>query len=71
LASNENIIQTHHPKILKAASRVLDSNRQTKLIDLLKDACDNHENQEVIRLIKELVPEYNSQGQQRQTSALN
>jgi FlaA1/EpsC-like NDP-sugar epimerase len=58
LSSAEGTVPTHHPKILKAKVREYDfeeiSQKVTELIALF----DTQNNMEMVRLLKQLVPEY-------------
>jgi len=58
LNSAEDTVPTHHPKILRAKVREYDfeeiSQKVTELITLF----DTQNNMEMVRLLKQLVPEY-------------
>lgn len=57
LASDENTKLTHHPKILIASVRKNDSNVEEKINQLIQ-LYYNQNNIEIVKLMKELVPEY-------------
>lgn len=57
LASDENTKLTHHPKILIASVRKNDSNVDEKINQLIQ-LYYNQNNIEIVKLMKELVPEY-------------
>ena len=57
LASDENTKLTHHPKILIATVRKNDSNVDEKINQLIQ-LYHNQNNIEIVKLMKELVPEY-------------
>jgi FlaA1/EpsC-like NDP-sugar epimerase len=60
LANDENTLPTHHPKILKAKVREINAGQITK-IDQLITLFEKQENEEMVRIMKEIVPEFKSQ----------
>ncbi len=66
LAKDENTIPTHHPKILIA--KVRESNPNVKLtIEELISLYDSQNNQNIVRLMKKIVPEYISNNSEYST----
>lgn len=62
LADSENTIPTHHPKIKKASVRMVSYQEVLPIIDrLIAAANDQHTASEIVTLMKELVPEFESQ----------
>lgn len=64
LADDENTAKTHHEKIMIAKVRECDDYIESKIIDLTifaKDKFSAQENIELVKRIKEIVPEYISQ----------
>lgn len=59
LASDENTKPTHHPKILIAEVRKNDKNITNKIDQLIQLYYDQN-NIEIVKLMKEIVPEYKS-----------
>jgi FlaA1/EpsC-like NDP-sugar epimerase len=57
LAKDENTIPTHHPKILIAKVRESNENIKEK-IEALIALYDTQNNQNIVQLMKEIVPEY-------------
>jgi FlaA1/EpsC-like NDP-sugar epimerase len=57
----ENILPTHHPKILIAKTRDYDFDKVSKEIDIIIQTADNLDQSKVVQLLKKLVPEYKSQ----------
>jgi FlaA1/EpsC-like NDP-sugar epimerase len=57
LAKEENTLQTHHPKILRAKVREEDA-EQLKRIDKLIDLFGSQNNMDMVGLMKEIVPEF-------------
>jgi FlaA1/EpsC-like NDP-sugar epimerase len=57
LSKEENTINTHHPKILIAKVRENEPNIQLKINELI-DLFDNQNNLEIVKLMKQIVPEY-------------
>ncbi|MCB0481798.1 MAG: polysaccharide biosynthesis protein [Flavobacteriales bacterium] len=61
LANEENTIPTHHPQILKAKLKAYSVEELQPRMDKLIAEPSNTDNYELVKLIKELVPEYKSQ----------
>jgi FlaA1/EpsC-like NDP-sugar epimerase len=59
LANEENTIPTHHNKILIAKTNVRNNNGAQ--IDALIELIDEQKNDELVKVIKTIVPEYLSQ----------
>ena len=59
LANEENTIPTHHKKILIAKTNV--RNKNEKEIDALINLIDEQKNDQLVKVIKTIVPEYLSQ----------
>jgi FlaA1/EpsC-like NDP-sugar epimerase len=59
LAKDENTITTHHPKILIAKVRESDNLLKTKIEELIS-LYNLQNNQIIVKLMKEIVPEYKS-----------
>lgn len=59
LAKDENTITTHHPKILIAKVRESDNVVKTKIEELI-GLYNLQNNQNIVKLMKEIVPEYKS-----------
>ena len=59
LAKDENTITTHHPKILIAKVRESDSQIKNKIEELIS-LYNLQNNQNIVKLMKEIVPEYKS-----------
>jgi FlaA1/EpsC-like NDP-sugar epimerase len=57
LAKDENTIPTHHPKILIAKVRESNDNIKEKIEELIS-LYDMQNNQNIVKLMKEIVPEY-------------
>ena len=57
LAKDENTIATHHPKILIAKVRVSNDDIKAKIEELIS-LYDMQNNQNIVKLMKEIVPEY-------------
>lgn len=60
LTNEENTIPTHHPQILIARVREYDFNEISKSIEKLTSLFDGQNNTEIVRLMKEIVPEFKS-----------
>lgn len=58
LAKEENTLPTHHPKILKAKERTLESSIED--IDALINMFEDQDNFEIVKKMKEIVPEFKS-----------
>ena len=61
LATKENSIETHHPKITKAKVREYDFVKVEKTIHDLVINIDKDSEMEIVRKMKNIVPEYHSQ----------
>ena len=59
LAKDENTIPTHHPKILIAKIRESNDNIKEKIEELIS-LYDMQNNQNIVKLMKEIVPEFKS-----------
>jgi len=57
LAKDENTIPTHHPKILIAKVRSSDENIKEKIEELIS-LYDSQNNQNIVKRMKEIVPEF-------------
>jgi FlaA1/EpsC-like NDP-sugar epimerase len=57
LASEENTIPTHNPQILIAKTKE-NSEDQLKVIEDLIQLFDNQQNEQIVRKMKDIVPEY-------------
>jgi FlaA1/EpsC-like NDP-sugar epimerase len=57
LAEEENTIPTHHPKILIAKVRKSDNDVST-IIERLIQLYDSQNNENIVKLMKEIVPEF-------------
>jgi FlaA1/EpsC-like NDP-sugar epimerase len=57
LAKDENTIPTHHPKILIAKVRESNADIKEKIEELIS-LYDMQNNQNIVKLMKEIVPEY-------------
>lgn len=57
LANEENTIQTHHPQILRAKNKSLDVLLIQKIDELLQ-LFDVQDNEKIVQLMKEIVPEF-------------
>lgn len=60
LASEENLKATHHPKILKANPRTINEHELNEKLILLHHAALAQDNMLLVRIMKELVPEFKS-----------
>ena len=60
LTNEENTIPTHHPQILIARVREYDFDEISKSIAKLTGLFDGQNNTEIVRLMKEIVPEFKS-----------
>lgn len=58
LSNSENTLPTHHPKILKG--KIRDSNIENSQIEKLISLSSKQKNKEVVKLMKEIVPEFKS-----------
>ena len=57
LANAENTIQTYHPQILIAKTRPIDAAQNDSILQLLETATAQ-QNEDSVRIMKQLVPEY-------------
>jgi FlaA1/EpsC-like NDP-sugar epimerase len=60
LANDENTLPTHHPKILRAKIRDCTTDQLMKISELI-ELFEQQENEQMVRLMKEIVPEFKSQ----------
>lgn len=60
LTSDENTLPTHHPKIMIAKTRESDWEKVDKDVNALIELFGTQNNENIVRKIKELVPEYKS-----------
>jgi FlaA1/EpsC-like NDP-sugar epimerase len=60
LANDENTLPTHHPKILRAKIRDCTTDQLTKINELI-ELFEQQENEQMVKLMKEIVPEFKSQ----------
>jgi len=60
LNSKENTIPTHHPKIMIANVRKYDRNLIEKETNELVDMFANQNNEQIVKKMKEIVPEFKS-----------
>lgn len=58
LAQKENTLPTHHPKIMIASVREYDFQYVSQQVDELLELGQHHEDQEVVRKMKKIVPEF-------------
>ena len=58
LASSENTLQTHHPKILRAKVRSYKHEVIKKQLDLLSEVMIDGDVVGMVRRVKSIVPEY-------------
>ncbi len=61
LSKKENTIPTHHPKIMIAKVINYEFNEVKKKIDKLLEILENHDNFEIVKMMKIIVPEFKSQ----------
>jgi len=61
LAEKENLLPTHHPKILIARIGAVDNRSIARKLDKLYSIFHKLDKTEVVRFMKEMVPEYRSQ----------
>ena len=61
LSAAEGTIATHNPKILRARVREYDFNEVSRSVTELISLFDTQNNLEMVRRLKQLVPEYISQ----------
>jgi len=67
LASKENSLDTHHPKITRAKVRLYSFDRIEELINDLLIRLDQLEDMEIVSKMKKLVPEYQSKNSRFKT----
>ena len=58
---SEKLEQTAHEKLFKARFRAIDWDDLTETLQLIQTACNTHENDEIIILLKSLVPEFQTE----------
>ncbi|MDF1646514.1 MAG: nucleoside-diphosphate sugar epimerase/dehydratase [Legionellaceae bacterium] len=58
---SEQLSQTDHEKLFKARFRQIDWHDLTETLGLIQAACNTHENDEMIILLKSLVPEFQTE----------
>ncbi len=58
LAKEENTLPTHHPKILKAKERNLETSIED--VEALISMFENQDNFEIVKMMKQIVPEFKS-----------
>ena len=58
LADKENTLATVHPKIMTAQTRMYPENEVIPKIEQLISILKNHDNFEIVRLMKEIIPEF-------------
>jgi FlaA1/EpsC-like NDP-sugar epimerase len=58
---SEQLAQTAHEKLFKARFRAMDWDELIETFQLLQNACNTHENDEIIILLKSLVPEFQTE----------
>ncbi len=56
--SSESLIQTEHTKLFKSKFRQIDWDDLTQTVRMLNKACAIHQNEELLVLLKSLVPEF-------------
>lgn len=61
LNDSENSIPTHHPQIMKAKVAEVEYDYISKKVDEIISLFDIQDNETIVKLMKELVPEYKSQ----------
>lgn len=61
LSNKENTLPTHHPKILRANHTELDDSDLAEQIEDLIASFSAQDNDQIVKLIKQLVPEFRSQ----------
>ena len=55
---SEKLVQTAHEKLFKAQFRQMDWNELMQTVRMLNKACATYQNEELIILLKSLVPEF-------------
>jgi FlaA1/EpsC-like NDP-sugar epimerase len=58
---SEELVQTEHEKLFKARFRRIDWDELTQTFRMLQHACNAHETDELLILLKSLVPEFRSE----------
>ncbi len=58
---SEQLVQTEHEKLFKARFRAINWDDLMEAFNLLQTACNTHENEEIIVLLKNLVPEFQTE----------
>lgn len=58
---SEKLVQTAHEKLFKARFRAIDWEELTQTIRMIQKACNAHQNDELLILLKSLVPEFCSE----------
>lgn len=61
LNDSENTIPTHHPQIMKAKVTGVDFNQLVMRIKEIIKMFDQQDNEQIVQLMKDIVPEYKSQ----------
>ena len=56
--TSEQLIQTEHAKLFKSKFRQIDWDELTKTVRMINQACATHQNDELLVLLKGLVPEF-------------
>ena len=56
--ASEQLIQTEHEKLFKAKFRQMDWDELALALRMLHAACTSHQNDELLILLKSLVPEF-------------
>jgi FlaA1/EpsC-like NDP-sugar epimerase len=60
LATEENTVPTHHEKILSAKVREVESSELSEKLSRLEEQMNLQNNKEMVRVMKEIVPEFKS-----------
>ena len=60
LATEENTVPTHHEKILSAKVREVEASELNEKLTRLRDQMNLQNNKEMVRVMKEIVPEFKS-----------
>ena len=58
---SEKLVQTKHEKLFKACFRAIDWDELMQTIRMIQDACNAHQTDELLILLKSLVPEFCSE----------
>jgi FlaA1/EpsC-like NDP-sugar epimerase len=61
LNDQENTLPTHHPQIMIAQVKEYDLDTISQELDVLEDSLKLHENFEIVKKMKAIIPEYKSQ----------